>query len=78
MIKFDDYKVRDDGMNKLDMKLRSALRTINAKPKRYFKYFNNAQLYAIFSVYFWYLGVFSNICNLPFTLLVMISLSGVI
>ena len=38
MIKFDD--VRDDGMNKLDMKLRGALRTINAKPKRSFKHFN--------------------------------------
>ena len=40
MIKFDDYRVRDDGMNKLDMNLRGALRTINAKPKRYFKHFN--------------------------------------
>ena len=40
MVKFDNYKVRDDGVNKLDMKLRSALRTINAKPKRYYKHYS--------------------------------------
>ena len=40
MTKLDHYKVRDDGTNKLDMKLRNALRTINAKPKRYFKHFS--------------------------------------
>ena len=37
MVKFDNYKVRDDGHGKLDMKLRNALRTINAKPRKYFK-----------------------------------------
>merc|ERR1719318_2360753 len=40
MVEFDHYKVRDNGVNKLDMKLRSSLRTINAKPKRYFKHFS--------------------------------------
>ena len=40
MVKLDNYKVRDDGVSKLDMKLRSALRTINAKPKRYYKHFS--------------------------------------
>ena len=40
MLKLDNYKVRDDGMSKLDMKLRSSLRTINAKPRRYYKHFN--------------------------------------
>ena len=40
MVKFDNYKVRDDGTSKLDMKLRSALRTINAKPRKYYKHFS--------------------------------------
>ena len=40
MVKLDNYKVRDDGTSKLDMKLRNALRTINAKPKKYFKNFS--------------------------------------
>ena len=40
MVKLDNYKVRDDGTTKIDMKLRNALRTINAKPKRYFKNFS--------------------------------------
>ena len=40
LVKFDNYKVRDDGTTKIDMKLRSALRTINAKPRKYFKHFH--------------------------------------
>ena len=35
MVKLDNYKVRDDGESNLDMKLRSALRTINANPTHY-------------------------------------------
>lgn len=40
MVEFDHYKVRDNGVNKLDMVLRKALRTINAKPRKYYKHFN--------------------------------------
>jgi hypothetical protein len=40
MVEFDHYKVRDNGVNKLDMVLRNALRTINAKPRKYFKHFS--------------------------------------
>ena len=40
MVEFDNYKVRDNGVNKLDMVLRNALRTINAKPRKYYKHFS--------------------------------------
>ena len=40
MVEFDQYKVRDNGVNKLDMVLRNALRTINAKPRKYYKHFS--------------------------------------
>ena len=40
MTKYDNYKVRDDGNGKLDMKLRNSLRTINSKPRKYFKHFS--------------------------------------
>ena len=40
LVKFDNYKIRDDATTKIDMKLRSSLRTINAKPKKYFKHFH--------------------------------------
>ena len=39
LVKLDNYKVRDDATTKIDMKLRSSLRTINAKPRKYFKHF---------------------------------------
>ena len=40
MVEFDQYKVRDNGVNRLDMVLRNALRTINAKPRKYYKHFS--------------------------------------
>ena len=40
MINWKGYNVRDNGQDTLDMKLRNALKTINAKPETYFKYFD--------------------------------------
>ena len=37
MINWRKYNVRDNGQDILDMKLRNALKTINAKPETYFK-----------------------------------------
>lgn len=40
MINWPKYNVKDNGQNILDMKLRNALKTINAKPATYFKHFD--------------------------------------
>ena len=36
----DTFKVKDNGHDVLDFKIRNSLRTINAKPKTYYKYLN--------------------------------------
>ena len=40
MVNWPNYHVKDNGQTVLDMKLRNALKTINAKPSKYFKYFD--------------------------------------
>ena len=40
LVNWANYNVKDNGQNILDMKLRNALKTINSKPEKYFKYFD--------------------------------------
>ena len=40
LINWHKYNIKDNGQDVLDMKLRNALKTINAKPDTYFKYFD--------------------------------------
>ena len=40
LVNWTKYNVKDNGQNILDLKLRNALKTINSKPEKYFKYFD--------------------------------------
>ena len=40
LVHWTKYEVKDNGQTILDMKLRNALKTINAKPSKYFKYYD--------------------------------------
>ena len=40
LVHWPKYEVKDNGQTILDMKLRNALKTINAKPTKYFKYYD--------------------------------------
>ena len=40
MLNWKKYDIKDNGQDVLDMKLRNALKTINAKPETYFKHFD--------------------------------------